>query len=146
MDNVKGCSKIHSAQNGFLLCSNVHSLYDQYFLAINPDDGYKVYVFCQDSFGYDGRVLDPVCRNPNDPHSVRDEILRWHFHQSILVNMRGAGEDTLENDFPPRTDRIGEVPAGPYGPGGLGLGIAAAAFQWRPDGARAVIRSLHCES
>lgn len=47
MDNVKGCSKIHLAQNGFLLCSNVHSLYDQYFLAINPDDGYKVYVFCQ---------------------------------------------------------------------------------------------------
>ena len=55
----------------------------------------------------DGRVLNPVCRNPNDPHRVSDELLRWHFRQSVFVNMRGAGEPIFEHD--PGGDTIWEI-------------------------------------
>jgi len=30
---------------------------------------------------------------------VSDEFLRWHFRQSVLANMRGAGEPVFEHDF-----------------------------------------------
>ena len=56
-------------------------------------------VFDDDMLEIDGKVLDEVCRNPNDPHRVSDAILRWHFRQSVLANMRGAGEPIFEHDF-----------------------------------------------
>ncbi|KAJ5876548.1 hypothetical protein N7455_000013 [Penicillium solitum] len=52
-------------------------------------DGYKTTHFGGDGWGVDGRVLDPVCRDPNDPNRVADNLLRWHFCQSVLANMRG---------------------------------------------------------
>lgn len=61
----------------------------------------------------DGRILDPVCRNPQDPHRVPDELLRWHFRQSVLANMRGRGEPIFECDFPPGTDMVKEISEGP---------------------------------
>ena len=63
--------------------------------------------------GMDGRILDPACRNPQDPHRVSDELLRWHFRQSVLANMRGQGEPIFEYDFPPGTDMIKEISEGP---------------------------------
>ena len=42
-----------------------------------------------------------------------DQLLRWHFRQSVLANMRGAGEPVFEHDFPPGTDEIAEIAAGP---------------------------------
>ena len=66
----------------------------------------KIVVFDYDSYGIDGRTLDPVCRDPNDIHCVPNEVLRWHFRQSILANMRGAGEPIFETDFPPGTDMM----------------------------------------
>lgn len=62
----------------------------------------------------DGRVLDPVCRLPHDPHRVSDILLRWHFRQSVLANMRGGGEPLFEYDFPPGTDMVKEISQGPY--------------------------------
>lgn len=115
MDNVTGSLKINSAQNGFLLNSCAHEMFNQYLIAVNPDDGYKIVVFCPDPFGYDGKILDPVCRNPADPNSVSDQLLRWHFRQSILANMRGVGEPIFEHDFPPGTDMMDEILAGPNG-------------------------------
>jgi hypothetical protein len=56
-------------------------------------------VFGIDMLGVDGRSLDPVCRNPADPHRVSDKLLRWHFRQSVLANMRGASEPVFEHDF-----------------------------------------------
>ncbi|KAG0123482.1 hypothetical protein HOY82DRAFT_619227 [Tuber indicum] len=106
MDDVAGSSNIHSAQNRFLLSATVQQLFDQYLISVNPDDGYKVVVFDIDAWGYDGRILDPVCRNPADPHHVSDDILRWHFRQSVLANMRGLGEPIFEHDFPPGTDMV----------------------------------------
>ncbi|KAK9387283.1 hypothetical protein V1515DRAFT_626092 [Lipomyces mesembrius] len=65
--------------------------------SINPDDNYKIVSFVPDVFG----------------RSVRDELLRWHFHQAVLTNMRGAGEPGFEIDFPPGTDMVGEILNGP---------------------------------
>jgi hypothetical protein len=62
----------------------------------------------------DGRFLDPACRNPEDPRRVSDQLLRWHFRQSVLANVRGAGEPIFEQDFPPGTDMMKEIREGPY--------------------------------
>ncbi|KAG0641782.1 HNH endonuclease-domain-containing protein [Tuber brumale] len=124
IDGAVGSSKINSRQNGFLLRQEVHTMFDQYLISVNPDDGYKVVVFDPDLYGYDGKTLDPVCRNPDDPHRVSNHLLRWHLRQSVLANLRGAGEPILEHDLPPGTDSVGEVPAGRYAPERFGLGIA----------------------
>ncbi|KAG0132636.1 HNH endonuclease-domain-containing protein [Tuber indicum] len=125
IDDATGSSTINSPQNGFLLQSDVHRMFDQYLISVNPDDGYKVVVFTIDFLGHDGKILDPVCRNPADPHRVSDQLLRWHFRQSVLANMRGAGEPIFEHDFPSGTDIAGEIMAGPYGQERFALEIAA---------------------
>ena len=125
MGNATGSSKINSAQNGFLLNTTAQQLFDQYLISINPDDNYKVVVFGNDIFGYDGKILDPVCRNPADPHSLSNQVLRWHFRQSVLANIRGVGEPIFEHDFPPGTDMVGEILAGPSGKERFELEIAA---------------------
>ncbi|KAG0638302.1 hypothetical protein HOY80DRAFT_888132, partial [Tuber brumale] len=113
MDDAVGSAKIKSPQNGFLLPQTIHSLFDQYLVSVNPDDGYKVVVFTINFIGCDGRILDPACRNPADPHRVSDNLLRRHFRQSVLANMRGAGELIFGHDFPPGMDTAGKVLAGP---------------------------------
>lgn len=47
-----------------------------------------------DKFGVDGRILDSG--------RVSDEILRWHFRQAVLANMKGAGDPVFEHDLPLR--------------------------------------------
>ena len=49
----------------------------------------------------------------NKPDRPVDQLLRWHFRQAVLTNMRGAGEPAFETDFPPGSDMIGEILAGP---------------------------------
>lgn len=120
-----GTAKIDSCQNGFLLTTGAHQAFQQYLVSVNPDDNYKIVVFDIDIFGWDGRILDPVCRNPEDPHRISDELLRWHFRQSILANARGAGEPIFEHDFPPGHDMVGEILAGPYGQERFKLEIAS---------------------
>lgn len=82
-------------------------------------------MFGFDNFGIDGKVLDPVCRNSTDPHHVSEQLLRWHFRQSVLANMRGAGEPIFEHDFPPGTDMVGEIRDGPYAKERFEMEIAA---------------------
>ena len=87
-------------------------------------DGYRVVVFCGDPFNLDGRILDPVCRNPADPHRrVSDELLRWHFRQSVFANMRGMGEPIFEYDFG-GLDMIQEISEEPYGRERLEMEVA----------------------
>jgi len=124
-DNATVSSGINSPQNGFLLLASLQQMLNQYLVSINPDDGYKVVVFDMDLLGYDGKILDPVCRKPADPHCVSDQFLRWHFRQSVLANVRGAGEPIFEHDFPPGTDMVGEILAGPYARERFELEIAA---------------------
>ncbi|KAG0131612.1 hypothetical protein HOY82DRAFT_646238 [Tuber indicum] len=124
-DDANESSKIHSPRNGFHLRLDVQQMFDQYRISVNPDDGYKVVVFDSDIYSYDGKILDPESRHPADPHSVSDELLRWHFHQSVLANVRGAGEPIFEHDFPPWSDMVGEILAGPYPRERFELEIAA---------------------
>ncbi|KAG0128096.1 HNH endonuclease-domain-containing protein [Tuber indicum] len=100
MEGIVGSSKINSIQNGFLLQRGVHRSFDQYLISVNPDDCYK--------------ILDPVCRNSDDPHRVSKQLLRWHFRQSVLANMRGGAERILEDDFLPGTDMADEILDDPF--------------------------------
>ncbi|KAK9350629.1 HNH endonuclease-domain-containing protein [Lipomyces doorenjongii] len=104
---------INSCQNGLLMNPTIHELFDGFYFSINPDDGYKITCFDEDNERLDGRMLDRVCRDPNNDLSVRDELLRWHFRQAVLANMRWAGEPSFETDFPPGTDMMGEIFSGP---------------------------------
>jgi len=125
MHYATGSSRINSIKNGFLLREPVHTMFDRYLISVNPDDGHKVVAFDTDVHGYDGRILGPVCRNQEDHHYVSKEILTWHFRQSVLANVRGAGEPIFEHDFPPGTDMVGEILAGPYARERFELEIAA---------------------
>jgi len=133
IDDTLGTPKIDSCQNGFLLGSCSRTNFEEYLISVNPDDNYKIVVFDEDIFGLDGRILDPVCRNPDDPHRVSDQLLRWHFRQSILANLRGAGEPIFEHDFPPGHDMAGEILAGPYGQERFELEIASRLRGFRKD-------------
>ncbi|KAK9234649.1 hypothetical protein V1525DRAFT_42776 [Lipomyces kononenkoae] len=87
----------------------IHELFDGFYFSINPDDGYKIICFDEDNEGIDGRILDRVCRDPNSDRCARDELLRWHFRQAVLANMREAGEPSFETDFPPGSDIMGDI-------------------------------------
>ena len=88
-------------------------------------DGYRIVLFYPDMDGIDGRVLDPVCRRPDDPHRVSDHLLRWHFRQSVLANVRRAGEPTFEDDFPPGMDMMADIEKGPMAKERLELELAS---------------------
>ena len=66
-----------------------------------------------------------MCRDPTDPHCVSEQLLRWHFRQSVLANMRGEGEPIFEHDFPPGTDMMGEIREGPYAKERFEMEVAA---------------------
>jgi hypothetical protein len=102
---------INSVQNGMLLASDIHQLFDGYDVSINPDDNYKIVCFQLDSHGIAGRHIDQQFLD--DPRRPVDQLLRWHFRQAVLANMRGAGEPVFEFDFPPGSDMMGEIMEGP---------------------------------
>ncbi|KAK9431796.1 HNH endonuclease-domain-containing protein [Lipomyces doorenjongii] len=104
---------INSCQNGLLMAKHVHALFDNFSISINVDDDYKIVTFTDDQWDLGGRQLDPVCRDRNSEQSARDELLRWHFRQAVLANMRGDGEPIFEFDFPPGSDMVGEIMGGP---------------------------------
>ncbi|OQE24149.1 hypothetical protein PENFLA_c010G07696 [Penicillium flavigenum] len=82
--------------------------------SFRDSDNYKITHFSYDNWGVDNRVLEDVCRKEGSPDRVADELLRWHFRQCVLANMKGDGEPVFEHDFPPGTDMIGEILRGPY--------------------------------
>ncbi|KAF2472076.1 uncharacterized protein BDR25DRAFT_284536 [Lindgomyces ingoldianus] len=102
---------INSVQNGMLLRNDIHHLFDTYNLSINPDDNYKIVFFALDAYGLAGKHLDQIFIN--DPQRPVDQLLRWHFRQAVLANMRGAGEPRFEHDFPPGSDIVGDILNGP---------------------------------
>ncbi|WEW62008.1 hypothetical protein PRK78_007508 [Emydomyces testavorans] len=117
-DTVGVASIIHSTQNGLLMSAHLHRRFDQYLFSIDPDpkDDYKIVEFGPDGYGIDGRILDPVCRDPTNTNGrVSDELLRWHFRQSVLANMRGAGEPIFESDFPSGSDMMATLRDELYG-------------------------------
>ncbi|KAK9352423.1 hypothetical protein V1523DRAFT_249606 [Lipomyces doorenjongii] len=88
---------INSCQNGLLMKADVHALFDNFSISINVDDDYKIVTFTDDRLNIGNRRLDPVCGDPNNKQSARDELLRWHFRQAVLANMRGAGEPLIHS-------------------------------------------------
>ncbi|KAG0640712.1 hypothetical protein HOY80DRAFT_1015312 [Tuber brumale] len=104
---------INSLQNGILLRSDMRDFFDNYDLTINPDDNYKIVCFSPLPFDDNiaGRPLGRVFLD--NPLRPVDELLRWHFRQAVLVNMKGEGEPSFETDFPPGSDIIGEIMSGP---------------------------------
>ncbi|PMD12137.1 hypothetical protein NA56DRAFT_683493 [Hyaloscypha hepaticicola] len=103
--------KINSSQNGLLLRSDIYQLFDMYFISINPDDNYKIVCFGRDGAGIAGKYFDQ--RPLDDPQRPADQLLRWHFRQAVLTNMKGAGEPVFEHDFPPGSDIVGNILEGP---------------------------------
>ncbi|KIW85625.1 hypothetical protein Z517_01017 [Fonsecaea pedrosoi CBS 271.37] len=102
---------INSVQNGMLLNSHIHQLFDSYSISINPDDNYKIVAFQPTAFNIEGKHLNrELFTRPNAP---TDPLLRWHFRQAVLANMRGAGEPRFEHDLPPGSDIVGEILRGP---------------------------------
>ena len=65
----------------------------------------------RDSEGIAGTYLDQ--RFLDTPDRAVDELLRWHFRQAVLANVKGAGEPIFETDFPPGSDMMGEILNGP---------------------------------
>ncbi|KAI9779963.1 MAG: hypothetical protein M1839_007119 [Geoglossum umbratile] len=106
-----GGGSINSVQNGVLLRDDIHSLFDSYLISINPDDGYKIVCFQPDGKNIAGKHLDQQFLE--DPCRPVDQLLRWHFRQAVLANMKGAGEPVFECDFPPGSDMVGEILSGP---------------------------------
>ncbi|KAF2183424.1 hypothetical protein K469DRAFT_710935 [Zopfia rhizophila CBS 207.26] len=104
-------SSIDSVQNGILLDSVIHQLFDTYGISINPDDNYKVVAFRPNIRGIGGHHIDQeYFARPDAPV---DSLLRWHFRQAVLANMRGAGEPIFEHDFPPGSDIVDDILRGP---------------------------------
>ncbi|OAP63734.1 hypothetical protein AYL99_02961 [Fonsecaea erecta] len=102
---------INSVQNGLLLKRDIHALFDAFDISINPDDNYKVVAFTLVEDDFEGKYLDrELFTRPDAPI---DQLLRWHFRQAVLTNMRGAGEPIFEDDFPPGSDIVGQILRGP---------------------------------
>jgi hypothetical protein len=102
---------INSPQNGVLLKADIHSLWDSYDISVNPDNGYKIQGFHAVANEFHGNVLHEACRQQRDQLAIIDALLRWHYEQAVLCNMRGSGEAIFDFDFPPGTDMIGKIPA-----------------------------------
>ncbi|PUU82886.1 hypothetical protein B9Z19DRAFT_1119987 [Tuber borchii] len=104
-DDGVGSSRINSVRNGLLLHVAIHRLFDLHLVSVNPDDGYKIVVFCPDMVNCDGRVLDPACRIPGDPTQVSNKSSR-------RLEERGR---VFGHDCPPEIEMSNEIIAGPYG-------------------------------
>ncbi|KAF8416258.1 HNH endonuclease-domain-containing protein [Tirmania nivea] len=90
---------INSVQNGLLLTADLHILFDSYDVSINPDIERIS----------PGNILSLGIMSVGP----LDQLLRWHFRQAVLANMRGSGEPVFEVDFPPGSDMMGEIMQGP---------------------------------
>jgi hypothetical protein len=67
--------------------------------------------FSPDGKGLDGKHLDQEFLN--HPQRPINQLLRWHFRQAVVANMRGAGEPRFEHDFPLGSDIVGDILRGP---------------------------------
>lgn len=67
----------------------------------------KLLFFQQDVYGVSGQCLRQQFLVP--PSRCSNQLLRWHFRQAVLANMRGTGDIILEHDFLPGSDMIGQI-------------------------------------
>ncbi|KAG0138779.1 hypothetical protein HOY82DRAFT_595284 [Tuber indicum] len=100
-----------SVQNGILRKSDIHHLFDNYMVSINPDDNYMIICFMYNGTDIAGTYLDKKLLE--DPRRPVDQLLRWHFRQAVLADVRGQGEPACDSDSPPGSDMLGEIVSGP---------------------------------
>lgn len=62
-----------------------------------------------------------------ETHRISDNLLRWHFKQCVLANMRGAGEPIFEHNFMGK-DMVQEISSGPYGKERLEMEVSARLY------------------
>lgn len=123
--------EINSPQNGILLKTDIHELWDSYIISVNPDNGYRVQSFHGLGSEFHGNILHEVCRQQGDQLAIIDALLRWHYEQAVLCNMRGAGEPFFNFDFPPGTDMIGTILAGPKPAEQMEAELFNRLYHWR---------------
>lgn len=62
-------------------------------------NNYKIFCFGEDTYNVGGRILAQSARQPSNAQDrVSEDLLRWHFRQCVLANMKGAGEPFWEED------------------------------------------------
>ncbi|PUU82145.1 hypothetical protein B9Z19DRAFT_1075639 [Tuber borchii] len=95
---TKSDGSINSPQNGILLNATAHAFFHSYLVSINPDDNYKIVCFSPSAarFGMAGGHIKRIFID--HPLRPADQLLRWHFRQTVLVNMKGAGEFFFDTD------------------------------------------------
>ncbi|EDR14597.1 uncharacterized protein LACBIDRAFT_292051 [Laccaria bicolor S238N-H82] len=93
-EGEQGPASINSVQNGLLLRSDIHNRFDDYDFAINPDNGYRIVDFTEGG-KLDGHVLW-INQNVEPRYRPSDALLRDHFSQCVLANVKGAGEQRDE--------------------------------------------------
>jgi hypothetical protein len=95
-------------------------------------DNYKVVCFRLENEGVAGKYLGE--QFVNDPHRPVDPLLRWHFRQAVIANMKGLEEPIFECDFPPGADMMGEIRSGPMAAGWMEFQLfSRLAVGDRPD-------------
>ncbi|KAI5840684.1 hypothetical protein DFP73DRAFT_171468 [Morchella snyderi] len=59
------------------------------------------------------KYCDQYQRFRDDPRRLLDQLLRWHFRQAVLANMRIISEPIFEIDFPPGSGMMGGILSDP---------------------------------
>ncbi|KAJ6261876.1 hypothetical protein Dda_2675 [Drechslerella dactyloides] len=141
--NIVGTEGLDTPQNGLLLQQSIVADFADYTVSVIPEaspihtcshleiqrichegDGYKIVLFAEENYPVDGKNLDPICLNPDDPNRVHDDFLRWHFRQAVLANVRGNGEPVFEHDFA-GMDQLAEMAKEPYSDLRIGFEVDA---------------------
>ncbi|OBT65847.1 hypothetical protein VE03_05458 [Pseudogymnoascus sp. 23342-1-I1] len=89
------------------------SFHDRVIARDNQCDGYKIICLSPDILNIDGRTLSLCCRDPQSKDRVPGELLRWHYRQAILANMKGEGEKPWNTHFYDEMDTMGGIMEGP---------------------------------
>jgi len=103
-------SKIDSIQNVILLRSDLHDKWDNYSFAVNPDVRFLSALLDLNSFAQAGYLVIPFVPGYDDiagkilkldhiiDQNLRplDDLLRNHFLQGVLKNMKGTTEPTWD--------------------------------------------------
>ncbi|PLB42619.1 uncharacterized protein BDW47DRAFT_121722 [Aspergillus candidus] len=87
---------VHCAQNIITLEEPVYDAWEARQIAVDPDNEYRIISFHPTTTRCHGFALHPVCRDPGNPWRVDDDLLRWHFHQTVIYNLRGDGRDEVD--------------------------------------------------
>ncbi|MCJ1325266.1 hypothetical protein MMC10_001928 [Thelotrema lepadinum] len=103
-----GRGSIDSVQNGLLLSSEAKDMFETYSLSINPD---IFTCFFPAAARFAGNIVPQSFLD--NPLRTPDQLLRWHFRQAVLTNMKGVGEPVFEHQFDSGANIMGDIRNGP---------------------------------